>query len=70
MVSTLSRQLTTASNSVETLGKRTRAMSRKLKGVETLSDDKTAANLLGFSADDFIGGGDVADVMADEAALT
>ena len=24
------------------LGKRTRAMSRKLKGVETLSDDKTA----------------------------
>jgi hypothetical protein len=47
----------------------TRAMSRKLKGVETLSDNKTAESLLGFSTDDFIGGGDVADVTADEAAL-
>ncbi len=40
VVNTLSRQLTTASNSVESLGRRTRAMSRKLKGVETLPDDK------------------------------
>jgi DNA recombination protein RmuC len=31
VVNTLSRQLTTASNSVDSLGRRTRAMSRKLK---------------------------------------
>ena len=70
VVNTLSRQLTTASNSVESLGRRTRAMSRKLKGVETLPDDKTAESLLGFSADDFIGGGDEGGVMAEEGALT
>ena len=70
VVSTLSRQLTTASNSVESLGRRTRAMSRKLKGVETLSDEKTATKLLDFSANDFIGGGEVGDVVAEEAALT
>ena len=45
-------------------------MSRKLKGVETLPDDKTAESLLGFSADDFIGGGDEGSVMAEESALT
>jgi DNA recombination protein RmuC len=70
VVCALSKQLTTASNSVESLGRRTRAMSRKLKGVETLSDNKTADSLLGFSADDFIGGGDVGDVIAEEVALT
>ena len=70
VVSTLSRQLTTASNSVESLGRRTRAMSRKLKGVETLSDEKTAKTFLDFSANDFIGGGEVGDVVAEEAALT
>lgn len=70
MVNTLSKQLTTASNSVESLDRRTRAMSRKLKGVETLSDEKTAENLLGFSADDFVGDSDEAGVMAEEVALT
>ena len=69
VVNTLSKQLTTASNSVESLGRRTRAMSRKLKGVETLSDRKTAEGLLGFSADDIIGGGDEGSVMAEESAL-
>jgi DNA recombination protein RmuC len=69
VVNTLSRQLTTASNSVESLGRRTRAMSRKLKGVETLSDQTTAESLLGFSADDFIEGGDEAGIVAKECAL-
>jgi len=49
VVSALAKQLTTASNSVENLGRRTRAMSRKLKDVELLSDGKTAENLLGLS---------------------
>jgi DNA recombination protein RmuC len=49
VVNALARQLTTASNSVENLGKRTRAMSRKLKDVELLSDSKEAENLLGLS---------------------
>jgi DNA recombination protein RmuC len=54
VVNTLSKQLTTARNSVESLGRRTRAMSRKLKDVETLSDEQTADKILGFSADDII----------------
>jgi hypothetical protein len=45
-------------------------MSRKLKGVETLSDERTTASLLGFSADDFVGGGDEDGVMSKEFALT
>jgi DNA recombination protein RmuC len=49
VVNALARQLTTASNSVENLGRRTRAMSRKLKDVELRSDGKTAENLLGLS---------------------
>jgi hypothetical protein len=70
VVNTLSRQLTTASNSVESLGRRTQAMSRKLKGVETLADERTAENLLGFSTDDVMGGGDEGCVVTEEAALT
>ena len=69
VVNALSRQLTTASNSVENLGKRTRAMSRKLKGVETLPDSKSAERLLGFSADNFIGGSDDGGLTAEETAL-
>jgi DNA anti-recombination protein RmuC len=49
VVNALARQLTTASNSVENLGRRTRAMSRKLKDVELLSDSERAENLLGLS---------------------
>jgi hypothetical protein len=45
-------------------------MSRKLKGVETLSDENTAANLLGLSADELIGGSDESSVMVEESALT
>ncbi len=45
-------------------------MSRKPKGVETLADDKTAESLLGFSANDFIGGGDEVGVVLEESALT
>jgi DNA recombination protein RmuC len=69
VVNILSRQLTTATNSVESLGRRTRAMSRKLKGVETLPDGKTAETLLGFSVDDLLGGGDEVGVVAAESAL-
>ena len=51
VVTTLSKQLTTASNSVEKLGTRAKVMSRKLKEVELLSDQRTAEKLLGLSAD-------------------
>jgi len=54
VVSTLSKQLTKASNSVESLGRRTRGMSRKLKDVETSSNEQTADKILGFSADDIV----------------
>jgi hypothetical protein len=67
----LSRQLTTARNSVESLGPGVNPRhSRKLKGAETLSDAKIAESLLGFSADDFMAGGDVGDVVAEQSALT
>jgi DNA recombination protein RmuC len=52
VVSALSKQLTTASNSVENLGRRTRAMSRKLKDVELLSDQHTTEEVLGLSCDE------------------
>ena len=50
VVSSLARQLNAASNSVDSLGKRTRVMSRKLRDVEVLSDQKAAEKLLGFAA--------------------
>ncbi len=52
----LSKQLTSASNSVENLGKRTRAMSRKLKDVELFSDQGEAEKLLGLSAGEIVDG--------------
>ena len=52
VVGALARQLNTASNSVESLDRRTRAMSRKLKTVEALPDQSTAEKLLGFTSDD------------------
>ena len=54
VVSALARQLTTASNSVEALGTRTRAMSRKLKDVETISAPEIADKLLGFSDEELL----------------
>ena len=54
VVSSLARQLNAASNSVDSLGKRTRVMSRKLKDVEVLPDPRAAEKLLGFVADDAI----------------
>ena len=57
VVSSLARQLNAASNSVDSLGKRTRVMSRKLKDVEVLSDQQAAERLLGFSGDDAMDGG-------------
>jgi DNA recombination protein RmuC len=54
VVSSLARQLNAASNSVDSLGRRTRVMSRNLKDVEVLSDQQAAERLLGFAADDAI----------------
>jgi DNA recombination protein RmuC len=54
VVGSLARQLNAASNSVDSLGKRTRVMSRKLKDVEVLSDQQAAERLLGFAVDDAI----------------
>ena len=51
VVGSLARQLNAASNSVDSLGRRTRVMSRKLKDVEVLSDQEAAERLLGFAAD-------------------
>jgi DNA recombination protein RmuC len=56
VVSSLARQLNAASNSVDSLGKRTRVMSRKLKDVELLSDHQAAEKLLGFSGDNAVDG--------------
>jgi DNA recombination protein RmuC len=69
VVSSLARQLNAASNSVDSLGRRTRVMSRKLKGVETLADNKTVENLLGFSADELVEAGEEACIAVEEAAL-
>jgi DNA anti-recombination protein RmuC len=57
VVNALSKQLTTASNSVESLGRRTRAMSRKLKDVELLTDQQAAEKLLGLSSNEIVDGG-------------
>src|SRR5438132_1635562 len=61
-----------APNSVENLGKRTRAMSRKLKDVELLSDQPSAENLLGLSADEILDGaaGDGAAFGEEPAEIT
>ena len=52
VVDTLSKQLTTAANSVESLGRRTRVMSKRLKDVETLPVDGAAQTLLGIGVED------------------
>ena len=52
VVSALDRQLRTASNSVENLGKRTKAMDRKLRAVELLPNDGSAEKLLGLEEAD------------------
>jgi DNA recombination protein RmuC len=49
VVDRLAKQLSTAAKSVETLGMRTRAMGRKLRDVEILSDD-TSQVALGLDA--------------------
>ena len=57
VVNSLARQLSAASNSVDSLGKRTRVMSRKLKDVEVLPDQHAAEKVLGFSGDGTVDGG-------------
>jgi DNA recombination protein RmuC len=70
VVNALAKQLTTASNSVESLGRRTRAMSRKLKDVELLSDHGIADKLLGLSDEEILDGGfqDAAPLVEDPTA--
>jgi DNA recombination protein RmuC len=48
VVERLGKQLSTAATSVETLGKRTRAMTRRLKTVEALPEGASGPALLGF----------------------
>jgi DNA recombination protein RmuC len=52
VVDKLASQLQTAANSVESLGRRTRAMNRRLKTVEKLPDGAATAALLGFDGED------------------
>ena len=52
VVGKIEKQLATAATSVENLGRRTRVMSRTLKGVELLPEDGTAQKLLGLTADE------------------
>jgi DNA recombination protein RmuC len=66
VVRRISKQLTTASSSVDTLLTRTRAVTRKLNSVDSAPDDMTAEKLLGLnnteSAEDFIDEEDVAPI--------
>lgn len=64
VVDKLASQITTAANSVEKLGQRTRAMNRKLRTVESLPEGTPTAALLGFDAEevDHITGGVAAAV--------
>ena len=69
VVNGLAKQLTTASNSVESLGRRTRAMSRKLKDVELLTDQQATEKLLELPGDEIVGGDfDDGRLQASEAA--
>jgi hypothetical protein len=52
VVDRLGKQLNTASNSVDTLGQRARAMNRTLKMVEALPEGTSEAALLGFDGDE------------------
>jgi DNA recombination protein RmuC len=49
VVETLGKQLNRAANSVDSLGRRTRAMTRTLRTVEALPDDTSTQKLLGLS---------------------
>ncbi len=51
VVERLAKQLNTASNSVDTLGQRARAMNRTLKMVEALPEGTSEATLLGFDGE-------------------
>jgi DNA recombination protein RmuC len=65
VVRKLGNQLRTASNSVESLGRRARVMDRKLREVETLPNDGSAQKMLGLDGD-----GDAAEAREDEVVLT
>jgi DNA recombination protein RmuC len=52
VVETLGKQLSRAANSVDSLGRRTRAMTRTLKTVDALPDEPSAQKLLGISPEE------------------
>lgn len=52
VVEKLGKQLSTAAQSVDTLGRRTRAMNRRLRLVESTVDGKEVSGLLGFDGED------------------
>ena len=52
VVETLGKQLNRAANSVDSLGRRTRAMTRTLRTVEALPDDTSTQKLLGISPEE------------------
>jgi DNA recombination protein RmuC len=52
VVDTLGKQLNRAANSVDSLGRRTRAMTRTLKTVEALPEDGATQKLLGISPEE------------------
>jgi DNA recombination protein RmuC len=55
VVDRIGKQINTAATSVENLGRRTRAMNRKLKNVEALPDVESAQKVLGLTADGVLG---------------
>ena len=52
VVDKIEKQLNTAAGTVDSLGKRTRLMNRKLRAVEVQTDEAAAQKLLGFATND------------------
>lgn len=68
VVSTLERQLRSASNSVENLGLRTKLMGKKLRTLEALPDDGSAQKLLGLEAEDLADDDDDEETILDASS--
>jgi DNA recombination protein RmuC len=65
VVSKLGRQLNTAAGSVEEIGRRARAMDRKLREVDKLPDDGSAERLLGLTEESLAPAGEEDDEALD-----
>jgi len=64
VVAKIGKQLGTAANSVEALGRRTRAMTRKLRDVDTLPEADATA-VLGIETEDLLDESEVVDEVPD-----